>query len=95
MWVQAGQRSDDFWHQTPRSFQVVMIGVRRAKEIEAEQRFLLAYETAGLTAAAQAGKLKKYHEYIRKADPVATPEAMLAALKSLGGSTMTVREIKK
>lgn len=95
MWVDAGFSPDSFWHQTPRSFQVAMAGVRRRMERDAEARFLLAYDTAALVATAQAGKLKKYEHYARKQEaPAQTPAAMLAALKAVGGGTMKIRKVK-
>jgi hypothetical protein len=94
MWVDAGFDPDTFWHQTPRSFQVAMEGVRKRLEREAEMQFRQAYETASFTAVAMAGKLKKIEHYLKKKpEPPATAKQMLAALKAIGGSTMTVRKV--
>lgn len=96
MWIDAGEREDTFWHQTPRSFQTVMRGVRKRMEREAEAQFRLAYDTAALVATAQAGKLKKLEHYLKQNPSGAqSPKEMLAALTTLGGGTMKIRKIKR
>lgn len=73
-----------------------MAGDRKRLEREAQDRFILAYETAALVATAQAGQLEKLEHYIKKgAEPVVTPQAALAVITAMGGGTMTVRRITR
>lgn len=95
MWVDAGFDPDSFWHQTPRTFQVAMRGVRKRMEREAEARYAHAYDTAWFFAHAQAGSLKKFDHYTKKPEAVTTPTRALAAITSMGGGTMKVRKIKR
>ena len=95
MWAQAGFTPDDFWHQTPLHFQLVMRGVRKRLEIEANGRTALAYETGAFSGLASNGKLKAFKHYQRDAGPQ-TPEQMLEMLKAMGGkSNMTVKRVQR
>lgn len=97
MWVQAGLSPDDFWHQTPRHFQLVMQGVRKRLETESQERTRHAWETAAFVSAASAGKLKPLRKYLRQPDQRQQPREMLAALLAHQGSgvPMTIRKIER
>lgn len=95
MWIDAFPSDPDaFWHQTPRSFQVCMEGVRKRMQREAEGRLIAAYETAAFT---RAEKLKPLDHYLKKAksQKAQSPKEMLATLQSLGGDKMTVRKVRR
>jgi hypothetical protein len=95
MWVQAGQQSDIFWDQTPRHFQIVMGGVRKRMESEAQARTVYAYEAGAFAGLAYHGKLKSLAQYTRKGK-VQTPREMAATIQALGArSNMKIRRIER
>lgn len=97
MWVQAEFSPDDFWHQTPRHFQLIMEGVRKRLENEHHQQVRGSWETAAFTGAASAGKLKPLNHYLKLPPPRQTPAEMLSALMAhqSSGAKMTIRKIER
>jgi hypothetical protein len=97
MWVQAGFPPNDFWQQTPRSFQLAMQGVRKRLENESQEQTRLAWEVGAFSAAAQAGKLKPLRHYLHPEKKAQAPREMLAALLAYqsGGAPMTIRKIER
>lgn len=97
MWIDAGFDPDAFWHQTPRTFQLVMQGVRKRGERAAEDAVRQAWDVAAMTSAAQVGKLKPLRHYLSKA--VRKPQGpgeMLAMIKAIGaGTDMKITRIKR
>lgn len=83
MWAQAGFEPDAFWHQTPRHLQLVMQGVRKRMELEAESRTAQAYETGAFSGLASAGKLKAFKHYAPKPERKMSAAEMLANMKIL------------
>lgn len=95
MWAQAGFRPDDFWHQTPLHLQLVMRGVRKRLEQEAESRSAQAYETGAFGGLAHHGKLKAFSHYRGENTKARTPQEMLKMLQSMGsGSNMKIKRVK-
>lgn len=97
MWVDASLNPDAFWQQTPRTFQLVMEGVRKRMKREADAQVALAYHTARFSVAAQTKPgLKPLAHYLRDASkPAQMPREMLAVIQSLGAkSNMQIRQIK-
>lgn len=64
MWAQAGFSPDDFWHQTPYHFQMVMEGVRKRLTLEHDARIRQAYDSGAFAGLAYHGKLKPIKNYI-------------------------------
>lgn len=86
---------DTFWTQTPRHFQLAMQGVRKRLDAEADARAALAYESGAFAGLAYHGKLKAFAHYQRGGNEQ-SPEAMLAMLKAMGGtSNMTIRKVPR
>ena len=96
MWVQAGFQPDSFWDQSPATFQACMIGVRARMTQESEGGVVDAWQTAALSGAAAAGKLKPLNHYLRK-QTIQSPAEMLATLRSLNkdGKLMTIRKVSR
>lgn len=97
MWVQAGFTPDTFWHQTPASFALSMKAVRKRLEREDDDRLVMAWQTAALCGAAQAGKLKPLKHYLRKPGPKQKQSDMLAILKEFQarGAGMKITPLKR
>ena len=95
MWVDAGFSPDSFWHQSPRSFQLAMEGVRKRAEREANERVQQAWQIAALSATAMDGKLKPMKHYLaRQSANTQSPAEMLALIRSLGArSNMTIKRL--
>lgn len=83
MWAQSGFDPDAFWHQTPLHFQLVMRGVRKRLENEAEGRTAQAYEAGAFSGLASNGKLKALDHYTKKPSRKMTNKEMLANMKML------------
>lgn len=95
MWVQSGFMPDDFWHQTPRSFQLAMKATRKRLEGEAEARIRQSWETGAFSGTAYAGKLKPLSHYVKREGGPQSPRDMLAALKTIGaGTNMKIKRVK-
>lgn len=84
MWVDAGFEPDTFWQQSPQTFQLVMRGVRKRMERQAEDDLRTAWHTAAFTAASQSkGGLKDLRYYLPRKPQKQSPENMLAMLRTL------------
>lgn len=97
MWVEAGFSPDLFWLQTPATFQLAMQGVRKRLERENDDRLRLAWETAAMSAAAQANKLKPLKYYLGQRNrKKQTPTEMLAVFRAFqaNGAGMTIRRVE-
>jgi hypothetical protein len=98
MWIDAGFAPDEFWTQTPHSFQLTMQGVRKRMEREAEARLTQSWEAAAMTGAAMSGKLKPLRHYLgNRSRKRQTPREMLDVLRMFqaAGANMTIRQIKR
>lgn len=97
MWIEAGFSPDDFWHQTPRLFQLAMQGVRKRLDREARDRTIQAWETGAFAASGAAGKLKPLKHYLPTKTSAQAPRDMLAAMLAYqaNGAKMTVRKIER
>lgn len=96
MWIQSGFVPDDFWHQTPRHFQLAMQGVRKRLKSEADSRTAQAWQAGAFSGLAANGKLKPLKTYL-SGTKAQTPQAMLAAMLAhqSGGAKMTIRKIER
>lgn len=97
-WVEAGFSPDDFWHQTPRSYRLIMQGVRKRLEAEGRERTRQAWETGAFSAAAQSkGGLKPLRHYLPTPTKQQTPREMLAAMREFQarGARMKITRIKR
>lgn len=97
MWVDAGFEPDTFWHQSPRSFQLAMEGVRRRAERDAEAGIVMAWQTAAFVGAAQGGKLKPLKHYLGKRGAKRqAPAEMLAIFHGFkaAGANMKIRRVE-
>ncbi len=84
MWCQAGLEPDNFWHQTPLHFQVIMRGIRKRLEQQAESDLANSWTTAALTGATQSkGGLKPLKHYLRKPGRRMSNTEMLANMRML------------
>lgn len=84
MWVDAGFSPDEFWKQTPRSFQLTMKGVRQRLERQAEMTVRNSYDTGAFSGLAYHGKLKALTDYLPKKPQ--TREEMLATMRALANA---------
>lgn len=97
MWVDAGFDPDAFWHQTPDTFGLVMNGVRKRLEREADNRVALAWQTGVFAATAQAGKLKPLKHYLRKSGQKQSADEMIAIMRDFKarGANMKITPLKR
>lgn len=97
MWIDAGFDPDAFWHQTPRTFQLIMQGVRKRGERATDDAIRQAWDTANMSVSAQAGKLKPLRHYLSKSNlKPQTPSDMLAMIKAIGvGTDMKITRIRR
>lgn len=73
-----------------------MEGAARAAERQFDRDVSLAWHTAALGGAAQAGKLKRLDRYLsKKSDRAQTPDEMIGTLLVLKdmGAPMSIREV--
>jgi hypothetical protein len=100
MWVEYGFQPDAFWHQTPLHFQLALDAVRDRVKFEREESLFLAYNTAALSSAASAGKLKPFDHYRKRLSPkklAQTPSEMLEVFREFQarGAPMTIRRVER
>lgn len=86
MWCEAGHQPDSFWHQTPRTFRLVMEAARKRAEAEQERETVQAWQTARFIAESKTKRgLKQLKQYLgRKTEPrVQSPAEMLGNMTLL------------
>ncbi|MGJ0236986.1 hypothetical protein ACQEPB_00495 [Novosphingobium fluoreni] len=95
MWCEVPSLDPDaFWQHTPRSFQLVMRGVRKRMKREAEDRITLAWQTGAFTGATQSKSgLKPLNHYLRRPPAMMTAAEMLANMRALAGSVNSKHEV--
>jgi len=92
--VSAGLSPNDFWEQTPATFDAIMAGARKRIELQAEGALATVHAAAQFNALASHGKLKPLKSYTAQRPSKAGAE-MLATLRQLQsrGAKMNIRRV--